>query len=483
MGRRLRKSEKMGVIGFPFCFRGLSQLKLKRAGRFSLILLSVWCGMAFVYLPCAFARQSILSLFQREIQQAPEGVQWRGEPLSDATRYALAVMGLSWNPVWGQNHLYWMGWARCLHKDLIDRRNKQVAEELTKIRVAYANQDWGYVVDEAYRYFPSSAIDCNPELKLEVGNSFLHLHRPERAYPVFASAYQAERLGRGEAPILATTDWQIRRGAYEAAKANRMTKEAVVFGLSLLFQPSPEEPVLNEGVLAYLVQQGVELNQITLGILQAPPGLKGLPAYSYVAADILAMSPSPDLLPVFMALEQSGDVYLRSRAIIGLAALAYRPAMPQTDDGWEADLPFHPQVTGLSADQRAQISQMVMQAAHDGNYRLRAAAAFALGLLGGEESRNTLLKMEKDPACFRIPTDVRGTEELRFPVREAVAIALSRWGIHFDSGDGTYSGKELAMARRGTRDVTHDWSGINRRMVSALKIFSFDTPPPLTVMP
>jgi hypothetical protein len=429
---------------------------------------------------CGWAKDVVESLFHREIAHAAEAMEWHGEPLSRDTLYALAATGISWEPVWGRAHLFWMGWARCDKKDLLDKRNKQVGQRLAEIQASYAAQDWSHVVDLATRDFSFRTITCNPDLKLAVGESFLQLGRPERAFPVLASAYQAERLGRGGDTILEETDWRVRRDAFEAARAAHLTKEAIVFGLSLLLQPSSENPRVNNEVLAYLERQGISIERVALGILQAPARLTGLPAYSYVAADLLAMNPNPELLPVFMAMEQSGDVYLRARALIGLAALAYQPDPNTQANPFGEALPFTPTVTGLSADQRAQIEDMAIRAVHDGNYRLRAAGALALGLIGGEENRALLVKLEHDPACYVIPTGVRGLEQLRFPVREAVALSLKRWGGTFDPGDGTYSGKALAQARRHTREVTHDFGGINRSMVSALLVFPFDTPLPLS---
>ncbi|CEK17494.1 hypothetical protein CP488_01870 [Chthonomonas calidirosea] len=429
---------------------------------------------------CGWAKDIVESLFHEEIAHAAEAMEWHGEPLSRDTLYALAATGISWEPFWGRAHLFWMGWARCDRKDLLDKKNKQVGQRFAEIEASYASQDWGHVVDLATRDFSFRAITCNPDLKLAVGESFLQLDRPERAFPVLASAYQAERMGRGGDAILEETDWKIRRGAFEAARAAHLTKEAVVFGLSLLFQPSAENSQVDHEVLTYLEQQGVSIERVALGILQAPARLTGLPAYSYVAADLLAMRPRPELLPVFMAMSQSGDVYLRARALIGLAALAYQPNSNMQENPFGEALPFTPTVTGLSADQRAQIEDMALRAIHDGNYRLRAAGVLALGLIGGEENRASIVKLERDPACYVIPTGVRGLEQLRFPVREAVALALKRWGVTFDPGDGTYSGRALVEARRRTRDVTHDFGGINRSMVSALLVFPFDTPLPLS---
>src|SRR6185295_3684971 len=117
----------------------------------------------------------------------------------------------------------------------------------------------------------------------------------------------------------------------------RNPRTAIAYALSLLLEPGTDPPTLHQEALRFLVQQGVEIERVMLGILQAPDRLRGLPRYVYAAADILAVRAVPRLLPFLMHLAQSDDVYLRSRAVMGLGVLAYRARAADPPD-WARDL-------------------------------------------------------------------------------------------------------------------------------------------------
>ena len=109
-------------------------------------------------------------------------------------------------------------------------------------------------------------------------------------------------------------------------------------------------------------------------------------------------------------------------------------------------------------------------------------SALALGLMGSNDALPLLQKLAKDRAYLLSPwsggrTD--GPRHIRFPVREAAAAALTRYGVDVDTGGGELSSRELFTARRGGQDVSNDRNHLRRDVVSALLIFPTDVLPPL----
>lgn len=403
-------------------------------------------------------------LFREEMKQAAEKLHWRGEPLSDDCVYALALTGASWEPAWGRTHLFWMGW------ESRTPRHRPDAHVVADVRARYAAGDYRGVVNLAMSRLALEEIAANPDLKEAVGGSFLELGQPERAYPIFAAPYRAPRGARNPAEF----DHRMRSNAFETARRAGLRKEAVAFALSVLLEPLPAQPVSDTWALRFLEAERVDIVRVAVGILEAPPHLRGLPAYSYAAADLLVTRAVPRLLPLLMALAESGDPYLRARALLGLGVTAYQPRR-QDPHGSEARVivEMMPREYGLSEGQRARILSLAEASAHDGRYRLRAAAAAALGMIGADESLPLLRSLARDRA-YRMTPEGHGMVRLVFPVRRSAAAALRRYGVVVDAGGGVFAGPALTRVRRGGQDVTHDSGGLHRDMVSTLAVSPLD---------
>ena len=424
--------------------------------------------------------QGVNGLFENDINQASAEIHWRGEPLSYSTLYALALTGMSWQAAWGNQKTFWMGWKICkgeTAKELHSRQSEAILKQIQEMETA---GNYSGAMTEAQRSFEFGAITCNPILKEAVGFGYLQAGEPERAYPVLASPYQASRAkGREAIYNLEEEDWRLREGAFQAAKRAGLKKDAVAFALSLVMQPKISRPSPDQEALQYLHSAGVDLQRLCLGILEAPSKLPGLPNYYYAAADLLCVRALPNDLPALMGLAESGDSYLRARAIVGLGSLAYHGA--GSDGEWtHSFLKRTPTEHGLSADQMAEIEQLALQAVKNGDYRLRISGALALGLIGGDQNRVTLQRMEHDRAYVLLPRRSDGLQTIWFPVREAVAASLQRWKVNMSPGGGEMTARALSKARRGGEDVTRDMGGVDRNQVSALATLPFDWPPKLT---
>jgi HEAT repeat protein len=434
-------------------------------------------------------------LFGEEIRQATARIKWHGEPLTADTIYALALTGASWEVAWGKEHLFSL--ARADSQKSRPRRGKPRPDRALETRIAesYRQRDYQTVVRLASANFSLDEIASDPTLKQAVGASFLELGQPERAFAIFAAPYQQssnQLLNPASNPPgesgdtntaapagLSDEDRQFREGAFNAARQAGLQKEAVAFALSLLLEPGTDTPGIHGDAQRYLEQVGVDIERVLLGILEAPERLRGLAAYTYAAADLLTLRASPRLLPTFVQMSESDDVYLHARALLGLGVIAYRARPGERADGVARILPIPLTEYGISAGQRKLIVQKVQEASRSGEYRLRAAAALALGLLGQEDALPTLQKLARDRAYLMMPVPGIGRDRpgrLRFPVREAAAAALARYGITVETGDGEFSGRNLEQARRGGQDVTNDRGHLRRDVVSALHISPTDVP-------
>jgi hypothetical protein len=270
---------------------------------------------------------------------------------------------------------------------------------------------------------------------------------------------------------------QVRQARWDVAQNNRDTRTAIAYALSLLLEPGTDPPMLHQSALGYLDQQGVDVNRVMLGILQAPDKLRGLPRYVYAAADILAMRAVPRLLPFLMHLAQSDDVHLRSRAIIGLGVLAYRARSGDSPDWGQSLVTARLREFGLSSGERKLIEREFREAVNSDRYRLRAAAAIALSLAGEDTSLPLLQKLAKDRAYVlsEAPKGVRNPpRRILFPVRMAACAGLARFGHAAEPGGGILAGKDLDKAKKGGQDVTKDRNGLRREVVSQIFVSSID---------
>jgi hypothetical protein len=316
-----------------------------------------------------------MSLFREEIVDAPLKLGWKGPKLDEDARFAVAVSGLSWQPVW----------------------------------------------------------DGVPLLRREKKKAF------------YAEASE-------------------RYGAFQAALKAGRHKIAFPFALSVVLDPPADNAAAWRDAFDYLLRYGSDFDRALEGILQSPENLPLLPACHYAAADVLVWRASPMRLPFFMTLAESSDRYLRSRAVAALGIVAYRSRGEGKEQRAGVFVPLREY--SISAVQQAMLAEIVKRAAEDKNWRARAAAALALGLMGRDDNVPALEKMTRDPAYLALPEGEKGTKRIVFPVRVQAAASLERFGRRVAVTDGVFSGKALKQAMRGGKDVTNDRGDIRPDQVS-----------------
>ncbi len=422
--------------------------------------------------------REVTALFRDELAQAGQKVRWRGERLSDDTLYALAVTGISWEISWNREHAFSLAWGEYSRAPRLNGQSgKNDMEAIASVQRAYERKDYRRVVDTAAAHFTLEQIGCEPTLKDAVGRSLMAMGQPEQAFPVFAAPFTP-----GFSVVeTARANRRFREAALDAAQHAGLRREIVAFSLSLLLEPGLEAPHVDAERIKTLENMGVDIDRILLGILQSPTKLRGLPAYTYVAADLLAYRASPRLLPFLARLADNQDVYLRSRAIIGLGILAYR-ARPDDPSDWSRrvlDLPLRE--NSVSASERKLIDREVKEALDSDHYRLRIAGIVALTLIGENDSLARLQRLAKDRTYILSPHNGErdNTRRLFFPVETAAATGLARFGTKVEVGGGELSGKDLDKQKRGGGDATNDRRNLRRDIVSQLALFPFDVPVPL----
>ncbi len=342
-----------------------------RGGRKAFALLALMlCLVSLPHIARA-SGQDAVALFREELIDAPAKIGWKGKPLEDETRLAVAASGLSWKPVWN-------------------------------------------------------------------GQPLLRTDRKSVSY----------------------TDAAQRREAFEAATRANAPKFAFAFALSLVLEPPAQDERTWLEAFRYLSRYDAEFDRVLIGVLQAPSKLPLLPVYDYAAADVLMHRASPPLLTLYLTLSESSDRYLRSRAVAALGIVAYRerPGSGNRVAGLASPL----RENSISAVQQRIIYEQVRKAAEDKNYQSRAAAAFALGLMGDESDIPRLERLMRDPAYLSLPTDERETRRVIFPVRTQAAAALARFGQRRETGNGLFAGRALREATRGGKNVTNDYGDLRR---------------------
>ncbi len=440
--------------------------------------------VAFGEEPRRVAGRGMDALFSEEIQQATAKLKWRGETLSPDTVYAIALTGLSWQPAWGKEHLFSLAWGDSRKIPGYREHSAVYANVLRDAQADFARRDYGRVVSLASNTFSPDEIACDANLKELVGQSFLELRQPERAFPIFASPFEPSRIRQDGTEA----NRQFREGAFEAAKRAGLQKEAVAFGLSLLLEPGTPDGKVNTSALQFLESAGVDIDRIVLGILQAPERLRGLPSYAYAASDLLTTRATPRLLPFLMHLAGTDDAYLRGRALIGMGIVAYR-ARRNDPPGWSSRVVLtNLREYGVSVGQRKMIEEEIGKAVRGDNYRLRASGALALALMGDDENVPMLQKLAQDRAYVLSPENANHAEHsdrsarggsdhsrrVMFPVRMAAAAGLARYGIAMEAGGGELTGKELDKAQRGGQDVSSDHRNLRREIASQIVVTPID---------
>jgi hypothetical protein len=422
--------------------------------------------------------REITALFRDEIAQADQKMRWHGERLSDDTLYALAMTGISWEIAWNRDHPFSLTWGEYGKAPRLNGQSgKNDLEFIDEVRRAYERRDYRRVVDVASAHFTLEQIGCEPTLKEDVGRSLLAMGQSEQAFPVFAapctpnlSVVENARVNR-----------RFREAALEAAQHAGLKREVVAFSLSLLLEPGPDMPNVDTARMKDIESMGIDIDRVLLGILQSPNRLRGLPAYTYAAADLLTYRASPSLLPVLARLAENEDVYLRSRAVTGLGILAYR-ARPNDPGDWAQrliDVPLRE--TSVSASERKLIDRAVKEAVNSDRYRIRIAGIVALALMGEDDTATLLQRLAKDRTyILTAPNGERDkTRRLLFPVWSAAAAGLNRFAMKEEVDGGDLSGKDLEREKRGGRDETNDRRNLRRDIVSQLALSPFDVPVPL----
>lgn len=423
-------------------------------------------------------KREVSPLFRDEIAEAAQKMHWRGERLSDDTLYALAMTGVSWEIAWNHEHPFSLAWGVYSRAPQLNGQSEKNSPEfIAEVLRAYERHDYRRVVDTADAHFTLEQIGCETTLKEAVGKSLMAMGRWEQAFPVFASPF-APGLDTLET---ARSNRRFRESALDAASKAGLKREMVALTLSLLLEPGPNASGVDTERLKALDAMGVDTDRVLLGILQSPAKLRGLPVYTYIAADLLTYRASARLLPFLIRLAENDDVYLRSRAVTGLGILAYHPRATDAGD-WSRrliDVPLHE--NSVSSSERKLIDRAVKAALSSDRYRVRTAGIVALTLLGDDESHSLLQRLTKDPAyilSFQKGEHNR-TGRLFFPVRAAAAAGLRRFGTSVEIGGGEMSGKELDRAKRGGKDETNDRRNLRRDIVSQLELSPFDVPAPL----
>lgn len=284
--------------------------------------------------------------------------------------------------------------------------------------------------------------------------------------------WNGQPLLRHEKRATVYADASDRRAAFFDAQRAGDSKIAFPFALSLVLAPPEEDARTWNAAFDYLCGYGPDFDKALIGILQAPERLPLLPTYQYAAMDVLVMRATMRLLPLFLTLAESSDRYLRSRAVAAIGILGYRALEGHRRTVAGLSMPL--QERSVSAVLRANMEAVVHRAAEDKNYRVRAAAALALGLMGGDDSLALLERLAKDRAYLAHPAGEKGAKRVVFPVRAQAAVSLARFDRQLDPGGGVLSGKALQQATRGGKDVTRDYSDIRRDRASRVRFCAGD---------
>ncbi len=427
--------------------------------------LSLLCATAA--LRAARADNRVNTLFAAELARAPQLLHY-SRPLSDYSIYALTVTGASWQHSWGPQTLFFMGWLNGGTNRLTGRN---VNQQLKSVERALTDRDY-QSIPSLVSSFKTGQIAANPTLKLADGLALLRTGDPSGAFTVLSAPYHT--MGRPDPEL----DYRLRKLAYQAAVRAGHTRHAISFALSLVLQPQPVTlpavPRLPQDVVSFLHEQGVDLERVALGILETPTGLRHMDYYTYAAADLICLKPTPDLLPVLFSMLHTGDTYLRARAIVALGSVDYHPS-PRGDAWTRNILPGRRVNYGLSADQQNSIESTARQFLKDSNWRLRAAGCLALAFIGGDENHRLLDTMVNDRAYVLGPPDRSGMRWLTFPVRVAADTALTRWQEQVTPGGGMVDRNELARETRGCSNVTGDTSGLRGTFASVIAVSPADT--------
>lgn len=269
--------------------------------------------------------------------------------------------------------------------------------------------------------------------------------------------------------------WAGRWEGLQAASASSDARTEFAFALSLVLDPAPDRDKWMHA-MRLVSRYGDGLDAALIGIIGAPDNVPLLPQLQYAAADALVWRCDTRHTQFWLSLTDSSDSYLRSRAIAAIGLMSYTTDGSLADSHSAAGVPFEGLLVTLrpwpiSAAQRLMFEDILIRASTHGSYRVRAAAALALGLMGGEEARKRLIKLAKDSAYIVTSPRSGGVRTVVFPVREVAAAALKRYGVMIRPSGGTFSDREFRTATRGCRDVTRDTRGIKKELRSDVRFY------------
>lgn len=268
------------------------------------------------------------------------------------------------------------------------------------------------------------------------------------------------------------TGWAGRIEGFRAAARGRDARAEFAFALSLVLDPAPD-PAIWRNAFAAAARYGASFDTVLIGIITAPSRVPFLASLQYAAADTLIWRADTRHTQFWLSLVDSRDSYLRSRAIAAIGILAYDPsATGTTSPGTTTSGLLMPvRESPISAAQRRMFEDVLLRASSDRSYRVRAAAALGLGLVGGPDARSKLTRLVRDSSYVVVPGAPAGMRRLAFPVREAAANALKRYGLNVPPSGGDYGDKEFRQAVRGCRDVTKDTAGMRKGVTSKVRFY------------
>lgn len=272
-------------------------------------------------------------------------------------------------------------------------------------------------------------------------------------------------LIRSERRQVAYAPYAERVRGYTAAR-NGDPRVRASFALSLLLDSPEDGQGLWKEAYDGLQVHGKDLDSILVGILSAGDRYPLLPRLTYSAADVLVLRIDPAQLPLYLAMASSKDTYLRSRGVaaLGILTCSDRSAAQGAIPGLRVALRAYP----ISASQRAMFCGILEDAARDGSYRVRGAAALGLGLSDHDGARRILQRLARDPAYLLTEGATAGSKRVRFPVRATAEAMLGRLGFPVAGSGGDFSGRALREATRGGRDVTKDRRGMKKEMAETV---------------
>jgi HEAT repeat protein len=261
------------------------------------------------------------------------------------------------------------------------------------------------------------------------------------------------------------TGWSGRWQGLRAATASGDRRTEFAFALSLVLDPAPDREKWMHAYAA-VSQYGTGLDSALMGIVGAPSNLPLLPSLPYAAADALVWRYDTRHTQFWLSLADSRDAYLRSRAIAALGLIACTDTRSPIE---QLLIPLRQ--SAISAAQRLMFEDLFLRAAGDRSYRVRAAAALALGLLGSDAARERLIRLARDPAYVVLSGRAGGTRRIAFPVRDVAGSALRRYGVVVRPSGGELDDREVRRATRGCRDVTKDTGGMMRGVTSGVRFY------------